>query len=149
MQLAMRQADLAAADGEVPVGAVVVKDGAVIANGRNAPIGQHDPCAHAEITALREAGQVIGNYRLEGCEIYVTLEPCAMCSGAMLHARVKRVVFGAFDPKTGAAGSNFNLFDNAALNHHASITGGVLQAECTLQLQRFFQTRRLQQKKSL
>ena len=100
MGLALAQARLAAADAEVPVGAVVVKDGQVIATGRNAPIGSHDPSAHAEVMALREAARVLGNYRLDGCTLYVTLEPCAMCSGAMLHARLERVVFGAADPRT-------------------------------------------------
>ena len=104
MTLALHEAQAAAAAGEVPVGAVVVKDGQVIATGRNSPISDHDPTAHAEIVALRAAAQALGNYRLDGCELFVTLEPCAMCSGAMLHSRLKRVVFGAPDPKTGAAG---------------------------------------------
>jgi tRNA(adenine34) deaminase len=110
MGLALEQARQAAAAGEVPVGAVVVKDGQVIATGRNAPIASHDPTAHAEVVALREAARLLGNYRLDGCTLYVTLEPCAMCSGAMLHARVDRVVFGAADPRTGVAGSVLNLF---------------------------------------
>ena len=114
MRLALAEAQAAAADGEVPVGAVLVKDGRVIATGRNAPIEGHDPTAHAEIVALRAAAQALGNYRLEGCTLYVTLEPCAMCSGAMLHARLSRVVFGAADPKTGAAGSVVNLFEHDA-----------------------------------
>src|SRR5659263_702557 len=109
MQLALEQARAAAAAGEVPVGAVVVRGGQVIATGRNAPIDGHDPTAHAEIVALRAAAQALGNYRLDECELFVTLEPCAMCSGAMLQARLKRVVFGAPDPKTGAAGSVINL----------------------------------------
>ena len=117
MQLALLQAREAAASGEVPVGAVVVRRGEVIATGRNAPIDGHDPTAHAEIVALRAAAQALGNYRLDNCELFVTQEPCAMCSGAMLHARLKRVVFGAPDPKTGAAGSVVNLFSQAALNH--------------------------------
>ena len=118
MREALAQAQAAALAGEVPVGAVVVKDGQVIATGRNAPVLGHDPTAHAEIVALRAAAQQLGNYRLDGCTLYVTLEPCAMCSGAMLHARVPRVVFGATDPKTGAAGSVLNLFGHAELNHH-------------------------------
>jgi tRNA(adenine34) deaminase len=117
LQLAFNEAQAAALAGEVPVGAVVVKSGQVIATGRNAPIGSHDPTAHAEIVALRAAAAVLGNYRLDGCELYVTLEPCAMCAGAMLHARIQRVVFAVPDPKTGAAGSVTNLFSHAALNH--------------------------------
>ncbi len=142
MELALSQARLAAAAGEVPVGAVVVKDGQVIATGRNAPIASHDPTAHAEIVALRAAAQELGNYRLEGCELFVTLEPCAMCSGAMLHARLARVVFGAADPKTGAAGSVVNLFTDSQLNHQTHIEGGVLGEACAAQLQTFFQNRR-------
>ena len=142
MQMALRQAQAAADAGEVPVGAVVVKDGKVIATGRNAPIGSHDPTAHAEIVALRVAAQVLGNYRLDGCELFVTLEPCAMCSGAMLHARLARVVFGATDPKTGAAGSVVNLFADAQLNHQTQVEGGVQGDACSAQLQSFFQTKR-------
>ena len=142
MELALSQARLAAAAGEVPVGAVVVKDGQVIATGRNAPIASHDPTAHAEIVALRAAAQELGNYRLEGCELFVTLEPCAMCSGAMLHARLARVVFGATDPKTGAAGSVVNLFTDSQLNHQTHIEGGVLGRACAALLQTFFQNRR-------
>lgn len=144
MQFALQEAARAAAAGEVPVGAVVVKDGQVIATGRNSPISDHDPTAHAEIMALRAAAQVLGNYRLDGCELFVTLEPCAMCSGAMLHSRLKRVVFGALDPKTGAAGSVVNLFDQAALNHQTALQGGVLADECAAQLQGFFKTKREQ-----
>jgi len=130
MGLALEQAKLAAAAGEVPVGAVVVKDGRVIASGRNAPIGNNDPTAHAEVVALREAARVLGNYRLEACTLYVTLEPCAMCSGAMLHARVDRVVFGAADPRTGAAGSVLNLFATPQLNHQTQIASGVMAEAC-------------------
>ena len=144
MQLAIEQAKLAAAAGEVPVGALVVKDGHIIATGYNRPIAGHDPTAHAEIMALRAAAQVLGNYRLDGCELFVTLEPCAMCSGAMLHSRLKRVVFGALDPKTGAAGSVVNLFEQAALNHQTTLQGGVLADECAAQLQVFFKTKREQ-----
>ena len=146
MQLALAQAREAAASGEVPVGAVVVRDGEVIATGRNAPIDSHDPTAHAEIVALRAAAQALGNYRLDDCELYVTLEPCAMCSGAMLHARLKRVVFGAADPKTGTAGSVVNLFSEAALNHQTALRGGVLTDECGAVLQDFFRQRRADQK---
>ncbi|MBX9799131.1 MAG: tRNA adenosine(34) deaminase TadA [Burkholderiaceae bacterium] len=142
MQQALEQARHAWALGEVPVGAVVVKDGVVIATGYNQPIGKHDPTAHAEIMALRAAATVLGNYRLPGCELYVTLEPCVMCSGAMMHARLARVVFGAPDPKTGACGSVLNLFEQNQLNHHAQITGGVLAEECSSLLKEFFAERR-------
>ena len=142
MSLALDQARLAAAAGEVPVGAVVVKDGQVIATGRNAPIASHDPTAHAEVVALREAARVLGNYLLEGCTLYVTLEPCAMCSGAMLHARVDRVVFGAADPRTGAAGSVLNLFGHPQLNHQTQVVGGVLADDCGRLLKDFFKPRR-------
>ncbi len=143
MRLALDQAHLAAQEGEVPVGAVVVKNGQLIASGRNAPIAAHDPSAHAEILALRAAAAVLGNYRLDGCELFVTLEPCAMCSGAMLHARLKRVVFGATDPRTGAAGSVINVFAHSQLNHQTQLQGGVLAAEAALQLQAFFKPRRV------
>jgi tRNA(adenine34) deaminase len=146
MHLALEQARDAAAHGEVPVGAVVVRHGEVIATGRNAPIGAHDPTAHAEIVALRAAALALGNYRLDDCELYVTLEPCAMCSGAMLHARLKRVVFGAADPKTGAAGSVVNLFSEAALNHQTTLESGILANECGALLQDFFRQRRADQK---
>jgi tRNA(adenine34) deaminase len=143
MALALAQARQAAAAGEVPVGAVVVKDGQVIATGRNAPIASLDPTAHAEVVALREAARLLGNYRLDGCTLYVTLEPCAMCSGAMLHARVDRVVFGATDPRTGVAGSVLNLFDHAQLNHQTQLTGGVLAPACGQLLKDFFRTKRM------
>ena len=146
MQLALAQAHLAAAAGEVPVGAVVVRHGQVIATGRNAPIEGHDPTAHAEIAALRAAAQVLGNYRLDDCTLYVTLEPCAMCSGAMLHARLARVVFGAPDAKTGAAGSVVNLFAEPLLNHHTTLQGGVLADDCAAVLQQFFKQRRQAQR---
>lgn len=139
---ALELAQAAANAGEVPVGAIVVKDGQVIATGRNAPIGARDPTAHAEIVALRAAAQALGNYRLDGCELFVTLEPCAMCSGAMLHARLARVVFGATDPKTGAAGSVINLFADSQLNHQTHVEGGVRSEACTAMLQTFFQTKR-------
>lgn len=147
MRQALAQARSAAAAGEVPVGAVVVREGQVIATGCNAPIGAHDPTAHAEIVALRAAARALGNYRLDGCELFVTLEPCAMCSGAMMHARLKRVVFGAADPKTGAAGSVLNLFDEARLNHQTDVQGGVLANECAALLSDFFQRRRDHQRR--
>ena len=143
MGLALAQAHEAAVAGEVPVGAVVVKDGALIASGRNAPIAGHDPTAHAEIVALREAARVLGNYRLDGCSLYVTLEPCPMCSGAMLHARLDRVVYGAADPRTGAAGSVVNLFAQSALNHQTQVQGGVLAEACGDMLKAFFKPRRI------
>jgi tRNA(adenine34) deaminase len=142
MQLALEQAQLAWNLGEVPVGAVVVKDGEVIAVGCNQPIGKHDPTAHAEIVALRAAAEKLGNYRLPGCELYVTLEPCVMCSGAMLHARLAKVVYGATDPKTGACGSVLNLFAQAQLNHHTEIVGGVMAEACGAMLKAFFAARR-------
>jgi len=144
MKLALEQAQHAWDLGEVPVGAVVVKDGVVIATGYNQPIGKHDPTAHAEIVALRAAAEVLGNYRLPGCELYVTLEPCVMCSGAMMHARVAKIVYGAPDPKTGACGSVVNLFEQEQLNHHAQVTGGVLADACADLLKRFFAARRAQ-----
>jgi tRNA(adenine34) deaminase len=146
MQLALNEARTAMAAGEVPVGAVVVRHGQVIATGRNAPIDALDPTAHAEINAIRAAAQVLGNYRLDDCELYVTLEPCAMCSGAMLHARLKRVVFGAADPKTGAAGSVIDLFAQNQLNHQTGVHGGVLAEESGALLQTFFSERRTAQR---
>ena len=142
----MRQAlDLArsgGAQGEVPVGAVVVLDGEVIGEGYNAPISRHDPTSHAEIQAMRAAAERVGNYRLIGATLYVTLEPCVMCAGAMMHARISRVVFGAADPKTGACGSVLDLFAEQRLNHHAKVVGGVLAEECAEVLKKFFQVRR-------
>jgi tRNA(adenine34) deaminase len=146
MQLALAQARQAAEAGEVPVGAVLVRHGQVIATGCNKPINGHDPTAHAEMQALRSAAQAGGNYRLDECELFVTLEPCAMCAGAMLHARLKRVVFGAPDPKTGAAGSVIDLFANPQLNHQTQVQGGVLAGECGAVLQDFFQQRRSEQR---
>lgn len=142
MREAQAQAELARAAGEVPVGAIVVRGGEIIGRGHNAPVSGHDPTAHAEIRALREAAAAVGNYRLDDCELYVTLEPCAMCSGAMLHARLQRVVYGAPDPKTGAAGSILDLFAEARLNHHTVVQSGVLGAECGAQLTQFFRARR-------
>ncbi len=146
MRLALAEARAAAEAGEVPVGAIVVRGGQVIATGRNAPIAGHDPTAHAEIAALRTAAERLGNYRLDGCTLYVTLEPCAMCSGAMLHARLARVVFGAADAKTGAAGSVVNLFAEERLNHQTQWQGGVLADACGALLSGFFQQRRQQQR---
>ena len=142
MRQALEQARHAWDLGEVPVGAVVVKDGVVIARGYNQPIGKHDPTAHAEIVALRAAAEVLGNYRLPGCELYVTLEPCVMCSGAMLHARLAKVVYGATDPKTGACGSVVDLFGQEQLNHHTEVSGGVMAGECGAMLKSFFAARR-------
>lgn len=144
MSLALEQAREAAAAGEVPVGAVVVRDGEVIATGRNSPVGDSDPTSHAEIVALRAAARALGNYRLDGCTLYVTLEPCAMCVGAMLHARLQRVVFGASDPKTGAAGSVVDLFAQRRLNHRTLSEGGVLADECGALLAQFFRDRRME-----
>ena len=160
MRQAIELARQAEQCGEVPVGAVVVKDGTIIGRGFNAPISRHDPSAHAEMQALRDAAQHLGNYRLVGCELFVTLEPCVMCIGAMFHARIARVVYGARDPKTGAAGSVLNLFSDfphpnpppegegtvVRLNHHARIEGGVLAEECGRVLSDFFAARRAQQR---
>ena len=146
MRLAANEARKAAAAGEVPVGAVIVKDGVVIATGSNRPVASHDPSAHAEMIALRAAAEKFGNYRLPECELYVTLEPCAMCAGAMLHARLKKVIFGAYDPKTGAAGSVVNLFENQKLNHQTALQGGVLEDECGALLKEFFGARRKQER---
>ncbi|PXX47277.1 tRNA adenosine(34) deaminase TadA [Undibacterium pigrum] len=142
MQAAYQQARLAWNEGEVPVGAVVVKDGVIIASGYNRPIGKHDPTAHAEIMALRAAAELIGNYRLPGCELYVTLEPCMMCAGAMMHARLARVIYAASDPKTGVAGSLLNVFEHGQLNHHTQVSSGVLADECSSLLKDFFAHRR-------
>lgn len=142
MKEALAQAALAKEAGEVPVGAVIVLDGSIIARGYNQPISSHDPTAHAEIVALRNASKTCRNYRLPDCEMYVTLEPCSMCVGAMIHARLKRVVFGATDPKTGACGSVIDLFAQTELNHHTTVTGGVLQDECSMLLKTFFAERR-------
>ena len=127
---------------EVPVGAVLVREGKIIGRGWNRNIGLHDPSAHAEIIAMREAGIALGNYRLNGCTLYVTLEPCSMCAGAMIHARLDRIVFGADDPKTGAAGGKFDLLGNPAHNHAPVINGGCLAAECSVLLKDFFRQRR-------
>jgi tRNA(adenine34) deaminase len=144
MRLALDQAHNAWLVGEVPVGAVILRAGQVIATGYNRPITTHDPSAHAEIVALRHAAQLLQNYRLPECELYVSLEPCAMCAMAMLHARLKRVVFGAPDPKTGAAGSVLDLFGNARLNHHTELVGQVLAPVAGQMLSDFFAERRAQ-----
>ena len=144
MQLALVQARAAAQAGEVPVGAVVVHQGQVIASGHNSPVSSCDPSAHAEMNVLRAAALAIGNYRMDECTLYVTLEPCVMCSGAALHARLKRVVYGAKEPKTGAAGSVLNVFDQPQLNHHTEVTAGVLAPQCGALLQTFFENRRRQ-----
>ncbi len=143
MQLALDLAKQAAALGEVPVGAIVVKDNVVIGRGGNSPIALHDPTAHAEIMAMREAAAYLGNYRLVDCTLYVTLEPCAMCSGAMQHARIAKLVYGASDPKTGACGSVVNLMAEPKLNHHTEVIGGILAVECGAVLSDFFRQRRL------
>lgn len=146
MQCALDQAVLAQSTGEVPVGAVVVLNGEVIASGCNQPIGRNDPTAHAEIVALRAAALRIGNYRLAGCELYVTLEPCAMCAGAIQHARIARLVWGAKDPKTGACGSVVDLFSQPLLNHHAQVVSEVMAPESAALLQGFFAQRRARAK---
>jgi tRNA(adenine34) deaminase len=142
MRLAIDQAHNAATVGEVPVGAVIVRDGKVIATGYNHPIGSHDPTAHAEIHALRAAANQAGNYRLRDCSLYVTLEPCAMCCGAMIHARIKRLYYGAADPKTGACGSVIDLMAESRLNHHTQVHAGLLAQECGQLLRDFFASRR-------
>jgi tRNA(adenine34) deaminase len=142
MRLAIELAQQAATAGEVPVGAIVVKDGVVIGSGGNSPIDTHDPTAHAEIIALRNAAKNMGNYRLVGCSLYVTLEPCAMCTGAIQHARIARLIFGASDPKTGACGSVVNLMAEPKLNHHTEMFSGVLAQECSAMLSEFFKQRR-------
>jgi tRNA(adenine34) deaminase len=138
MRLALEEAKLAQARGEVPVGAIIVKNDQVIARGGNAPIGRHDPSAHAEMLALRAAGNELQNYRLDDTVLYVTLEPCLMCAAAMVHARVRRVVFGAFDPKAGAAGGMIDAFALKGLNHRIDVFGGVLEHECAALLSGFF-----------
>ena len=142
MRAALAQARAAAASGEVPVGAVLVRDGEIIAAGHNAPIASHDATAHAEIAALRAAGQALGSYRLTDTTLYVTLEPCVMCAAAMVHARVRRLVFGAWDPRAGGAGSIVNVFTLPGLNHRVDVFGGVLMEECAALLQQFFAQRR-------
>ena len=142
MSLALEQAVKAEEDGEVPVGAILVKDGLVVARAHNQPISTNDPTAHAEIQLLRAAGEELKNYRLTGTSLYVTLEPCAMCLGAMMHARVERIVFGAHDPKTGVCGSSENLMDANCFNHKVDLVSGVLENECKQLLKKFFISRR-------
>ena len=144
MRAALAMAREAKLLGEVPVGAVVVKDGVIIGRGKNSLIGLSDPSAHAELLALRDAAQHLGNYRLTGCELFVTLEPCLMCAGAMFHARIARVIFGASDPKTGVCGSVLDLFSERRLNHHTTASSGVLAVECGQMLSDFFVARRAQ-----
>ena len=144
MQRALELARRAEQDGEVPVGALVVLEGQVIGEGWNHPIGAADPTAHAEIVALRAAATRLGNYRLTGATLYVTLEPCPMCAGAIVHARVARVVYGASDPLAGAAGTVFNLLQSPSLNHRAEVQGGVLAEDCSRLLKGFFQSKRSQ-----
>jgi tRNA(adenine34) deaminase len=146
MRAAMELAQQAEAAGEVPVGAVVVRDGEIVGRGFNSPISRHDPSAHAELQALRDAAQHIGNYRRSGCELFVTLELCLMCAGAIMHARIARVVYGAPDYKTGVCGSVLDAFAELRLNHHAEVTGGVLAEACGSMLSNFFAMRRAQQK---
>lgn len=146
MRFAIELAQQAATAGEVPVGAIVVKDGVVIGRGGNSPIDTHDPTAHAEIAALRDAAKNLGNYRLAECSLYVTLEPCAMCTGAIQHARIARLIYGASDPKTGACGSVVNLMAEARLNHHTEVFSGILAQECGELLSDFFKQRRLKNK---
>ena len=142
MQRAIELAQHAQSLGEVPIGAIVVKDDQIIGEGFNAPIGQHDPTAHAEMMALREAANRIGNYRLLNTTMYVTIEPCVMCAGALVHARIKEVVFGAVEPRTGAVGSVFDILQSSKLNHQVSMRGGVLAQECAALMQQFFKQRR-------
>lgn len=142
MRRALELAGEAEARGEVPVGALLVRDGIILGEGCNRPIGAHDPTAHAVIEALRAAGRVARSYRLPGTTLYVTLEPCLMCAAAIVHARVRRVVFGAWDPKAGAAGSTLDAFRLPAMNHRVDVFGGVLEPECGVRLSRFFEARR-------
>jgi tRNA(adenine34) deaminase len=142
MREALGLARLAQELDEVPVGAIVVRNGVIVGRAGNARVAANDPTAHAEIAALRDAARVLGNYRLPDCDLYVTLEPCAMCAGAIMHARIRRIVFGASDPKTGACGSVVNLFGEPLLNHHATVVGGVLARECGALLSAFFAARR-------
>ena len=146
MRVALELAKKAEGLGEIPVGAVVVKNGEIIGRGFNAPISRHDPSAHAEMMALRDAAQRLANYRLVDCELFVTLEPCLMCAGAIMHARIARVAYGASDPKTGACGSVVDMFAERRLNHHTEVTGGVLAEECGAMLSKFFALRRAQRK---
>ena len=147
MHAALELGRQAEAAGEVPVGAVVVKEGVIIGRGFNSPILRSDPSAHAEMLALREAANHLGNYRLVDCQLFVTLEPCLMCAGAIMHARIARLVYGASDPKTGVCGSVMNMFAESRLNHHTAVSGGVLAEECGQMLSNFFSARRAQKSK--
>ena len=149
MQMALDLANLADNNNEVPVGAIVVKDGFIIGRGCNASIGLNDPTAHAEMIAMRQAAQYLGNYRLVDCQLYVTLEPCTMCSGAMQHARIAKLIYGASDAKTGACGSVINVMNEPKLNHHCEVLAGVLADDCGAVLSAFFKHRRLINKTSL
>lgn len=142
MRLALAEARCAGAAGEVPVGAVVVRDGEVLGSGRNRPIAASDPTLHAEIDAMRAAAQQLGNYRLPGCALYVTVEPCLMCAGALVHGRIERLVYGAAEPKTGAIASAARVLESAAVNHRVEVAGGVLATQCAALLQAFFAARR-------
>ncbi len=142
LRAAIAQALAAQATGEVPVGAIIVRDGEILATGHNRVITDSDPTAHAEIVALRAAGRTLGNYRLEGCELYCTLEPCAMCAGAILHARVRRLIYAAADPKAGACGSVLSVLNHPQLNHKVELTSGILADECSAMLTSFFRSRR-------
>jgi tRNA(adenine34) deaminase len=142
LRAAIAEAFAAQSSGEVPVGAVVVRSGQIVATGRNRVIADHDPTAHAEIVAIRAAGQALGNYRLEGCDLYTTLEPCAMCAGAILHARIGRLIYAASDPKAGACGSVLAVLNHPQLNHRVEVTSGLLAEECSALLTNFFRVRR-------
>ena len=142
MQAAIEQARAAESSGEVPIGAVIVRDGLILATGNNRVVRDHDPSAHAEVIALRAAGLALGNYRLDGCTLYTTLEPCAMCAGAILHARITRLVYSAPDPKAGACGSVLSVMNHPQLNHKLEVVSGLLAPECAALLQAFFRARR-------
>ncbi len=142
MQAAISQARSAEMEGEVPIGAVIVRDGQIIANGNNRVLRDHDPSAHAEIVALRDAGKLLGNYRLDGCDLYTTLEPCAMCAGAIIHARIRRLIYAADDPKAGACGSVLGVLNHPRLNHRLEVIPGLLAEECGALLTNFFRARR-------
>lgn len=143
MEEALREAARALAGGEVPVGAVIVANGRIVGRGSNRNILENDPAAHAEIVALREAGRTLGNYRLGDCELYVTIEPCAMCAGAIMHARIKRLIFGAVDPKAGAVGSVMSVINHPQLNHTMEVSAGVLAARCQEMVHAFFREKRV------
>jgi tRNA(adenine34) deaminase len=143
MKIALEEAEEAYRLGEVPVGAVLVREGNILSRAHNSPIVRNDPSAHAEMLVLRQAGEKLGNYRLSGAELYVTLEPCIMCAGAIVHARVARVIFGARDPKYGAVGSLYNILTDRGLNHQVEITEGIMREECGEIMSRFFQQKRI------